>query len=122
MTSTTNSATTTPTFDRQLIAVCGAVVIGTLLAIVDATVVNVATRTLAGQFHTDFATIQWVLTGYLLGFASVIPVASWASQRYGAKAVWLTALSVFTAGSALAGIATSVGELIAFRVLQGAGG
>jgi MFS family permease len=62
-----------------------------------------------------------VLTGYMLAFATVIPLTGWAAERFGAKRVWLTALGLFLAGSVLAGAAWSAGALIAFRVIQGLG-
>ncbi|HEU5158969.1 MAG TPA: MDR family MFS transporter [Streptosporangiaceae bacterium] len=108
--------------DRGLVAIGTVVVLGTIMAILDATIVNVATRTLGGDFGVPISTIQWVLTGYLLAFAGVIPVTGWASERFGAKRVWIAALLLFMAGSALAGAAWSAGSLIAFRVLQGVGG
>src|SRR6266540_3331537 len=113
---------TTETLDRKLFGLGAVVVVGTVLSILDSTIVNVATRTLGQEFHTSIATIQWVLTGYMLGFAAVIPVTGWASSRFGAKRVWIGALALFLAGSALAGAAWSVESLIAFRVLQGVGG
>ncbi|HEV2784094.1 MAG TPA: DHA2 family efflux MFS transporter permease subunit [Actinophytocola sp.] len=112
---------TTDRLDRRLLALGSVVVLGTILSILDATIVNVAINTLATEFGAPIATIQWVLTAYLLGFASVIPVAGWATNRFGAKRVWIGSVSVFLAGSALAGVAWSVGSLIAFRVLQGVG-
>src|SRR5256886_806419 len=111
----------TEPLDRKLIALGAVVVLGTILSIMDSTIVNVATRTLGQQFNAPIATIQWVLTGYLLGLASAIPVTGWASNRFGAKRVWIGALVLFLAGSALAGSAWSVPSLIVFRVLQGIG-
>jgi EmrB/QacA subfamily drug resistance transporter len=111
----------TEPLDRKLIGLGAVVVLGTILSILDSTIVNVATRTLGQEFHTSISTIQWVLTGYLLGFASVIPLSGWASNRFGAKRVWIGALVLFLIGSALAGIAWSIGSLIVFRVLQGVG-
>jgi EmrB/QacA subfamily drug resistance transporter len=92
------------------------------MSILDATIVNVAIPTLGRDFHTSISTIQWVVTGYLLAFASVIPLTGWAAHRFGAKRVWITSLVLFMAGSALAGSAWSIDSLIAFRVLQGLGG
>lgn len=100
----------------------GVVVLGTILAILDATIVNVAIPTLGRDFHTSISTIQWVMMGYLLAFASVIPLTGWATGRFGAKRVWIASLLVFMAGSALAGIAWSIDALIVFRVIQGFGG
>jgi EmrB/QacA subfamily drug resistance transporter len=108
--------------DRRLITLGTVVVLGAIMAILDATIVNVATRTIGEDFHAPIATLQWVLTGYLLGFAAVIPAAGWAAQRFGAKRVFISAVALFTVSSALAGSAASIGELIGFRVLQGIGG
>jgi EmrB/QacA subfamily drug resistance transporter len=114
--------TQTDQLDPQLIKLGVVVVLGVIMSILDATIVNVATRTLGQEFQTSISTIQWVLTGYLLGFASVIPITGWASERFGAKRVWIGALLLFLVGSALAGAAWSVGGLIIFRIVQGIGG
>src|SRR5579864_6427570 len=97
-------------------------VIGSNMSIRDTTVVNVAVETLGRDLHSTITGIQWVITGYMLSLAAVIPVTGWAARRFGAKSVYLTSLVLFTAGSALCGLANSAGELIAFRVLQGVGG
>lgn len=102
--------------------VAGVVIIGALMSILDATVVNVALNTLGRQLHSSLSTIQWVISGYTLALASVIPVSGWAADRFGAKQMWLGAVVVFVGGSMLCGIAWSAGSLIAFRVLQGIGG
>jgi EmrB/QacA subfamily drug resistance transporter len=98
------------------------VIVGSIMSILDTTIVNVALDTLGRELHSSIANIQWVVTGYLLSLAAVIPVAGWAARRFGAKRVYLTSLVLFTAGSALCGIATTATELILFRVLQGIGG
>jgi EmrB/QacA subfamily drug resistance transporter len=107
--------------DRRLVMVGLVISLGTVTASVTATIVNIATRTLGEEFNASISTIQWVLTGYLLAFAGVIPVTGWASERFGVKRVWIGALLIFMAGSALCAAAWSVGSLIAFRVLQGIG-
>ena len=63
-----------------------------------------------------------MITGYLLSLAAVIPVTGWAARRFGAKRVYMVSLVLFTAGSALCGLAGSLTSLVVFRVLQGAGG
>ena len=98
------------------------VVLGTIMAILDTTIVAVALATLARDFHTSINTIQWVTTGYLLALAVVIPLSGWAVHRFGAKPVYIISLLLFIAGSALCGVARSADALIAFRVLQGLGG
>src|SRR6201997_3299859 len=96
--------------------------IGSIMAILDTTIVNVALETLSRELHATIDKIQWVANGYLLALAAVIPVTGWAARRFGAKQVYLASLVLFTTGSALCGLATSTTELIVFRVLQGVGG
>ena len=76
----------------------------------------------AASCTTPIDQIQWVVTGYMLALAAVIPVTGWAARRFGAKQVYIVSLVLFTAGSVLCGLASSSNELIAFRVLQGLGG
>jgi EmrB/QacA subfamily drug resistance transporter/deazaflavin-dependent oxidoreductase (nitroreductase family) len=107
---------------REILTLAAVVVLGSLMTILDATIVNVALPTLGREFNTSIATIQWVPTVYMLAFASVIPLTGWASQRFGAKPLWLAALGTFMGGSLLAGLSWSVGALIVFRIVQGLGG
>ena len=98
------------------------IILGSIMSILDTTIVNVALDTLGRELHAPLSEIQWVVTGYMLSLAAAIPLSGWASRRFGAKNVWLFSVLMFTLGSALCGIATSTTELIAFRVLQGVGG
>src|SRR3954466_8723462 len=102
--------------------ICLIVIVGSIMSILDTTIVNVALDRLSSELHTSIANIQWVVTGYLLSLAAVIPVSGWAARRFGAKRVYLASLVLFTAGSVLCGVASSATELIVFRVLQGVGG
>jgi EmrB/QacA subfamily drug resistance transporter len=102
--------------------IAGVVILGSIMSILDTTIVNVALETLGRELHTTLASIQWVITGYLLSLAAVIPVTGWAARRFGPKPIYLLSLVLFTAGSALCGVATSATELIVFRVVQGVGG
>ncbi|MFZ1994729.1 MAG: DHA2 family efflux MFS transporter permease subunit [Solirubrobacteraceae bacterium] len=108
--------------DRQTWIVAGVVMLGAVMSILDTTVVNVAIDHLTVAFHATLTTIQWVITGYTLALATVIPVTGWAADRFGTKRIYLTSLVLFTAGSVLSGLAWSAGTLIFFRVLQGIGG
>ena len=108
--------------DRQTWIVAGVVMLGAVMSILDTTVVNVAIDHLSVAFHASLPTIQWVITGYTLALATVIPVTGWAADRFGTKRIYLTSLVLFTAGSVLSGLAWSAGTLIFFRVLQGIGG
>jgi EmrB/QacA subfamily drug resistance transporter len=108
--------------DAYVWRVSAVVIVGSIMSILDTTIVNVALATLGHELHSTVAEIQWVVTGYMLALAAVIPVTGWAARRFGAKHVYLVSLVLFTAGSALCGLATSTTELILFRVLQGVGG
>jgi EmrB/QacA subfamily drug resistance transporter len=98
------------------------VVIGSIMSILDTTIVNVAIATLARDFRAPLSTVQWVSTGYLLALAMTIPLTGWAVERFGAKRMWITSLGLFLLGSALSGAAWSIQSLIFFRILQGIGG
>ncbi|MEU7012248.1 DHA2 family efflux MFS transporter permease subunit [Streptomyces sp. NPDC046385] len=98
------------------------VVIGSVMSVLDVTIVNVALRKLSEAFDAPLATIQWTATAYSLALAAVIPTAAWAMGRIGAKRTYLTALTLFTLGSLLAAFAWDAGSMIAFRAVQGLGG
>jgi EmrB/QacA subfamily drug resistance transporter len=98
------------------------VLLGTVMSVLDTTIVNVALATLSRDLHATISSIQWVVTGYMLALGSVIPVTGWAGRRFGTKQVYLVSVVLFTAGSVLCGLASSTTELIVFRVLQGVGG
>ncbi|HYZ81706.1 MAG TPA: DHA2 family efflux MFS transporter permease subunit [Solirubrobacteraceae bacterium] len=116
------STTDSDRIDAWVWRISAVVIVGSIMSILDTTIVNVALRTLSRDLHSSIAGIQWVATGYLLSLAAVIPVTGWAARRFGAKSVYLTSLILFTLGSALCGLATSTTELVIFRVLQGIGG
>lgn len=108
--------------DRNVIVLGLVIVSGSVMAILDQTIVNVALRTLGHDFNTSLSTIQWTVTGYMLAMGTVIPLTGWAIDRFGARRVWMTSIVLFVAGSALCGTAWSIESLVAFRVLQGLGG
>jgi EmrB/QacA subfamily drug resistance transporter len=108
--------------DRDLMLIATVVVLGAVMSILDTTVINVAINTLAADFDTSLATIQWVATGYTLALATVIPLTGWAADRFGTKRLYLMSIGLFMAGSILSGLAWSANSLIIFRVLQGLGG
>ena len=117
--------TTAPTSDKidaYVWRISAVVIVGSIMSILDTTIVNVALATLGRELHSTIDQIQWVVTGYLLSLAAVIPVTGWAARRFGAKRVYIISLVLFTSGSALCGLASSTTALILFRVLQGIGG
>jgi EmrB/QacA subfamily drug resistance transporter len=111
-----------PPLDRAVIIIGLVVICGQIMAILDTTIVNVALDTLSRDLHASLSSTQWVITGYLLALGLAVPLSGWATGRFGTKAVWIAALALFTCGSALSGLAWSIGTLIAFRVIQGLGG
>lgn len=117
----TDTTATRPNLDRRTVTVAGVLALGAFAALLDSTVVGVATHTLARTFSAGLDATQWVTTAYLLALAAVIPATGWAARRFGAGAVWTASLSVFLAGSILCGSAWSLGSLVVFRVVQGAG-
>ncbi|TDC97676.1 DHA2 family efflux MFS transporter permease subunit [Nonomuraea deserti] len=107
--------------DSRLLGMIGVILLGGLLGILNSTMTAVAIDTLAGAFATSLSTVGWTSTGFLLAVTATIPFTTWAVDRFGGKRLWLAGLSLFLAGSLLAGLAWNVGSLIAFRVLQGFG-
>ncbi len=99
-----------------------AVVLGVFMAILDTTVVNVAIPKMMSVFNATQNEIQWVITAYLLVTGMLTPVSGYLGDRFGQKRIYLIALTIFTAGSALCGLAWSTDALIMFRIIQAVGG
>jgi EmrB/QacA subfamily drug resistance transporter len=106
----------------QKVAVGVVFVAAMFMSIMDATIVNVALPTIGRQFGVSPTAIDSIAISFLVSLAVFIPASGWLGDRFGSKRVLLIAIVVFTVASALCGIASSLGELVAFRVLQGAGG
>lgn len=107
---------------RSILIPLIAIIAGVFMVVLNSTSMNVALSTLLIDLHTDFPTIQWTVTGYMLAQASVIPLAGWLSDRFGAKTVFLSSITLFTIASILCALPNSSEWLIAFRVIQGLGG
>lgn len=97
-------------------------ILGSFLAQMDATVVNVSLSSLAFELHTTLPHIHWVTSGYLLALALTLPLSGWLVDRIGAKTLYICCFSAFTLASALCGLAWSANSLIGFRILQGMSG
>jgi EmrB/QacA subfamily drug resistance transporter len=113
--------------DGAVLKIAGVVVLGAIMSILDITVVNVALPSFQTVFASPgeqlaYSTVAWTVTAYTLALATVIPLTGWAADRFGTKRLYILALVLFTAGSALCAAAASIQMLIAFRVLQGLGG
>lgn len=93
-----------------------------LLEIVDTTIVNVALQTMSGNMGATISEISWVITAYAIGNVIVMPMTSWLAQQFGRRNYFAASIIIFTVFSFLCGNATSIEELILFRLLQGMGG
>lgn len=107
---------------NQKVAVGVVYVAAMFMAIMDTTIVNVALPTIGRDFHTRPDAVDSVVIGFLVSLAVFIPVSGWLGDRLGGRTTLLAAIAIFTSASALCGLATSMGELVLFRVLQGVGG
>jgi EmrB/QacA subfamily drug resistance transporter len=106
----------------QKVAVSVVFVAAMFMSIMDVTIVNVALPTIGRDFSVSPTAVDSISIGFLVSLAVFIPASGWLGDRFGGKRVLLVAIAVFTIASALCGQAHSLPELVAFRVLQGAGG
>src|SRR5579864_5857200 len=98
------------------------VVVPTFMEMLDTTVANVALRYIAGGLSAAQSDADWVITSYLAANAIVLPITGWLSAHLGRRNYFLLSIAVFTLASALCGFATSLGQMILFRVIQGLAG
>ncbi len=98
------------------------VMVGTFMAVLNNTVVNVGLPKMMSSFGVGLSTIVWVQTAYMLAMASVMPVSGWLADKYGYKRIYFSGLFFFTLGSLLCGLSTNENILIFSRVIQGLGG
>src|SRR6201996_1857695 len=92
------------------------------MSIMDATIVNVALPTIGRDFHVATTDVDTVSIAFQVSLAVFIPASGWLGDRFGGRRTLLSAIVIFTTASALCGIASNLGELVVFRVLQGVGG
>ncbi|HTI85662.1 MAG TPA: DHA2 family efflux MFS transporter permease subunit [Alphaproteobacteria bacterium] len=97
-------------------------VLATFMQALDATIANVALPHMQGGFSASYDQISWVLTSYIVAAAIMTPPTGWLSNRYGRKKLFLVSIAGFVVASVLCGLATSIYEMVAFRILQGMGG
>ncbi len=109
------------TLDPMMLKVSIILVFGSLAPLLDSTMVNVAIKTIAGEFNSTVSIIQWVITGYVLAMAIAVPVSGWAINRFGGKRLYEFSLILFFVGSVLSSLSWNIGTLIGFRLLQGIG-
>src|SRR5580698_3978268 len=109
-----------PKFNPWLIAVV--VALAAFMEVLDTSIANVALPYMAGSLGASNDQSTWVLTSYLVSNAIVLPISGWMAVTFGRKRFFMVCLCIFTVSSLLCGIAPSLGLLLLFRVLQGAGG
>jgi MFS transporter, DHA2 family, multidrug resistance protein len=102
--------------------VAAVVIIPTFMEVLDTTIAVVALRYIAGGLSATVDDGEWVITSYLAANAIILPISGWLSARLGRRNYFLLSIAVFTLASGLCGMATSLGQLILFRVLQGLAG
>ena len=105
---------------RQILVAFGAIMLATLLAALDQTIVATALPEIADDLN-GFGDLSWVVTAYLLATTVTVPLYGKLSDLYGRRRLFVVSISIFLVGSALCGLAQSIGQLIAFRALQGIG-
>lgn len=98
------------------------VITASLLELIDTTIVNVAIPQIQGNLGATLEDIAWLSTGYAVANVIILPMSGWLGSRFGRKNYFLTSIIVFTLVSFLCGNATSLNELILFRILQGLAG
>src|SRR6201981_2836489 len=109
-----------PKDNPWLIAVV--VALAAFMEVLDTSIANVALPYMGGNLGASNDQSTWVLTSYLVSNAIVLPIRGWLAGALGRKRFFMTCLFLFTVSSLLCGIAPSLGLLLFFRVLQGAGG
>ena len=109
-----------PKYNPWLIAVV--VALAAFMEVLDTSIANVALPYMAGNLGASNDQSTWVLTSYLVSNAIILPISGWLAGTLGRKRFFMSCLAVFTLSSLLCGVAPSLGMLLFFRVLQGAGG
>jgi DHA2 family multidrug resistance protein len=102
--------------------IAGTVSLAAFMEVLDAAIANVALPHIAGNLGASNDQSTWVLTSYLVANAIVLPITGWLVSLFGRKRFFMTCMAIFTVSSLFCGIAPSLGFLLFFRVLQGAGG
>ena len=109
-----------PRYNPWLIALT--VTLATFMEVLDTSIANIALPHIAGSFGASSNESTWVLTSYLVSNGIVLPVSAWLATRFGRKRFYMSCVAVFAVSSFLCGLAPTLGMLVFFRILQGAGG
>jgi EmrB/QacA subfamily drug resistance transporter len=122
MTASDKIRDTSGAMDPRIWKVAAVVFVGPFMTQLDSTVVNLSLAAIRQQLHSSIAAAQWIVSGYLLALALMLPLNGWLVDRLGAKRLYLVCFSAFTLGSLLCGTARTMEELIWARVIQGMAG
>ncbi len=98
------------------------VMLGTVLEVLDSSIVNVSLPHMQGSFSASVDEIAWVVTSYLVAAGIMIPMTGWIAERFGRKKYFVISIAMFVASSALCGVAQSLNQIVLFRLAQGAAG
>jgi len=98
------------------------VMLGTVLEVLDSSIVNVSLPHMQGSFSASVDEIAWVVTSYLVAAGIMIPMTGWIAERFGRKRYFVASITMFVGASALCGVAQSLNQIVFFRLLQGAAG
>jgi DHA2 family multidrug resistance protein len=109
-----------PSFNPWLVALT--VTLATFMEVLDTSIANIALPHIAGSFGASSNESTWVLTSYLVSNGIVLPISAWLATRFGRKRFYMSCVALFACSSFLCGLAPSLGMLVLFRILQGAGG
>ncbi|HEX7020002.1 MAG TPA: DHA2 family efflux MFS transporter permease subunit [Gemmatimonadaceae bacterium] len=102
--------------------VAGTVLTGTIMAVLDSSIVNVALPDMSGTLGATIEEITWVVTSYILAQVIVMPITGLLAARFGRKRFYLTSVVLFTGASMACGLAHGLGSMVVFRIVQGFGG
>ena len=98
------------------------VMLGTVLEVLDSSIVNVSLPHMQGSFSASVDEIAWVVTSYLVAAGIMIPMTGWIAERFGRKRYFVASITMFIVSSALCGVAQSLNQIVFFRLMQGAAG
>ncbi len=98
------------------------VMLGTVLEVLDSSIVNVSLPHMQGSFSASVDEIAWVVTSYLVAAGIMIPMTGWIAERFGRKKYFVISIAMFVVSSALCGVAQSLNQIVLFRLAQGAAG
>jgi DHA2 family multidrug resistance protein len=111
-----------PTIRGSKLWITVAAMLASLVSVLDISIVNVALNDIRASFGTPMDQIAWVSTGYAMANITVIPISGWFQRRFGFKRYYAGSILLFTAASALCGLAWNLPSLVIFRIIQGLGG